>query len=292
MFILSLIILLVSLPLLHILFEQKNKYLLKLIDFLLWLKDDVVTKDGFQCLTCDKKNRDGLVILICIILIPLIGIIFLIVNFFYNISIPSVIYLILTILFFVIFINFLTEWRIFPTILSYQKAIQCPQSDNLSDYEDHVAIILPHYTIPKENFFIGDCITLLIEGFQKSNKKYRIYNVFNLKDFTMAYENDNVSEMWILGHGDHGGLCWGNKIDDYIKYSTLKKLEHPKKFIVQLHCNNGDDESLQEINQCKGFVSKHMRMSFQNRCYIINTLKKVINDQLSPISTSDFSEFF
>jgi hypothetical protein len=272
------------LPLSHLLIRKKRVFVLKSWDFLLWLKDDFFTEEGIQCLFCDKINL-GYTVLVLLI-IPA----FFLPIFYFNFirSIISltpaedllaiftlIIFGVCLILLILLFLALSSQYL--PLISGNEKGLQYPESDELSDDEDHIAIILGHYTKLPDNLFVSDCIGLLIEECKKTNTKYKIYHIFEPKNFEDAYYNDHTNELWILGHGDRGGLCYGKKGDDYIEYSKLNRLALPKKFIVQLHCNNVFDEtgpSLMEINQCDGFVSKHYRMFFQNRSFIIKNFKK------------------
>jgi hypothetical protein len=162
---------------------------------------------------------------------------------------------------------------------SNQKFFLFPQSDNLSEKDEHTAIIFPHYVDEIDKLFIVDCISLLVDSFREDRENYRIYRIMQKKDFEDAYYNPNVTKLWIVGHGDRGGFEFGpNGIDgkEYIEYSKLKKVSPLKKCVVQLHCNHGKKRSLQDCNECKGFVSDYQRTFFHNRCYIINRCKKEI----------------
>jgi hypothetical protein len=158
-------------------------------------------------------------------------------------------------------------------VKSYQQSIEHPQSDDLSENDKHIAIIFPHYSSLKDELVIGDCISLLIDGFNKTHKKYKIYNIYKKSNFEEAYYHKNVDELWIIGHGTHGIFGFGKKDEnDRIVYSDLKPVD-PPKIIYQLHCNNGNMESLWDRNKNGGFVSKYKRTFYHNRCYILQKFK-------------------
>lgn len=234
----------------------------KLSDCGEWFWHEYITKKSYECFVCDKYN-------------------FLLGLFFYTMFISLI--LIFTILlrglsgrflfaFIILFCVTFFIWIILKPILyieSCRKSIQYPQSANLSENDEHTAIIFPHYTNLTDEIFVLDCIALLIDGFRKMNKKYRIYHIYKSNNFEDAYYNDKVTELWILGHGNRGLLAFGSiGENEHIEYSKLNKVNPPKKYIVQLHCNNEKLQSLKDINKCDGFVSKYKRAGFHNRCYI------------------------
>jgi hypothetical protein len=220
----------------------------------------------------DKKNRNTTLIALCLIFIFGLSALYA-VNPEYFEKIQSInqniipFFLILTGLL-LLFLYFLF-CRVEPYFESMAKSIQYPQSEEFSGTEKHTGIIFPVYSDFLENLNTADCIGLLIDEFRKSNKKYRVYHIFEKKNFEDAYYNDYVTELWIIGHGSRGSVVWGNKGNDKIEYSALRILDQKKEFVVQLHCNHGQKQSLKEINGCDGFVSKSYRTAFWNRGYII-----------------------
>lgn len=276
------LLLVIAPPILHISYQKYEKSikksLSKIFDFILWFKDDLLTKDGINSLTCDKSNTDGTKLTVAIFFFITLSVGLVIIRFFniITLSLECSFYMILIALFLffssalLLFLTLIWNIWVFTAISGYEKVLKFPQSENFSEDLDHVGIIIGHCNNPKDNIFTSDSVSLLIDGLKKTNRPYRIYHIFQPRDFEIVYENNKVRELWILGHGDHGGLSYGNKGEiDYIKYSQLAQLDHPKDCIVQLHCNNGIGTSLKNINRCGGYVSNHVRMRFQNRGYII-----------------------
>jgi len=244
-----------------------------------WIWHEVLNKKMFECMKCDNQNQNCGLLFICFIFVSII----LVFSFYYQLYNKPLYNIIFNLLLFaniLLLCVYIVFFKCFPYFKTIEASLRYPSSDNLSRHDRHIAIIFPHYTAFAQNLIINDCVSLLVEGFQKFQKNYRIYHIFEENDFYNAYYDDKVVELWILGHGDHGGLSYRNKGDDYIEYSKLSRVLPRKKFIVQLHCNDGDGTSLKEINRCDGFVSNYSRSSFQNRCYIIETLKTNIQVRL------------
>jgi len=159
-------------------------------------------------------------------------------------------------------------------IKSCQAIFQYPefQSD-----KKHSAIILIHYEKAEIDKGIFDLPLLLIEGFRKHTLPYKIYHVFAPSDFELIFYNNLVADLWIIGHGDHGGFCYGKKRReiDYFSYSKLER-RPPKKFIAQLHCNGGDGESLVSINHPdEGYITTRMQTLSQIRYYVIIKMREL-----------------
>jgi hypothetical protein len=245
-------------------------------DFLEWTWYEVLTVKSVKCFLCDKFNFYPIIVFIFSIFVLILAFVDAIIKAL-NFHSGLFSYFIDTALIIGSMVLICTFYlcRIYLLIQSYQYSLRFPQSVNLSETDDHIAIIFPHYTEFRDELFVLDCIALLVRGFQKANKKFRIYHIYESKNFTDAYRNPKVTELWIIGHGSHGIFAFDNKQEENcIVYSKLEPLDVPKKSIVQLHCNNGEKLSLKDINGCDGFVNNFKRAAFHNRCYIMNKIKK------------------
>lgn len=142
---------------------------------------------------------------------------------------------------------------------------------------EHSAIILIHYEKIETEEGIFDLSTLLINGFRENKIPYKVYHVFEPSDFESIFYNNLVKDLWIIGHGDHGGFSYGKKRReiDYFSYSKLKKMP-AKRFIAQLHCNGGNKESLVSINHPdEGYVTTRIQTLSQIRYFIISKMNEL-----------------
>ena len=170
-----LIVSLILLTLFAVYYEENTKKVHKKIDkikdFIFWLKDDIFTKNGIECLNCDENNRAGRNVVIIISIIFTISIIICVTFYIYRDSFDSLFFnflcaLILLILI-GIYVMFTIDYRIYPTINNYEKIVRYPQSENFSELEDHIGIIFSHCNKPQDNIFQNDAIALLISEFRK-----------------------------------------------------------------------------------------------------------------------------
>jgi len=234
---------------------------------------------GFiRCCFCDKVNQNFcfavLGLFLSAILIVLAGIYSSVMFsaiatvFPKNYVFIASIILILLIIILIFLLTKIIKYRIELFQISCSEAFHYPESPDYLE-KKHIGIIWPHYTRLSNNEVIVDCIALLIRGFRRRGLKYKIYHIFTGDDILLPYLNPNVYELWILGHGDRGGLSFGNKGPDYIPYENLPD-SPPKKNIIQLHCNYRNKLSLAEKNQSNlGFADRDLRSAIQNRCFII-----------------------
>ncbi len=131
---------------------------------------------------------------------------------------------------------------------------------------DHHGIVLIKYSTKSKKTDYA-VIPLFVNGFY-GKIPYKIYLIENKSDFLKAYYDNKVRYLWILGHGDRGGFCYGRCKDQYVKYSD-RLPQKAKKFIAQLHCNHGEGQTLAELNGIEvDYDTDHVRMSIQNYFYI------------------------
>ena len=74
--------------------------------------------------------------------------------------------------------------------------------------------------------------------------------------------NPSISSVWIFGHGNRGGVGFG---DSFYDYSQLKARDIKKDYIYQFHCNPGLYESLASIvSDGRGYVNNKVNNPYSN----------------------------
>lgn len=143
---------------------------------------------------------------------------------------------------------------------------------------EHHGILFIRYSKKTKDISVLDCVALLAHGFF-GKVPYRVYECRTKEKFEELYYNPSIKWLWILGHGDRGGLCCEVCDDDhYFEYSNLRH-EPSKLFIAQLHCNSGTGISLVELNNLfYDYDINHYRLCLQNRCYIIRKIPEFITN--------------
>jgi len=262
--------------------EKKIRYLKEsIIEYLAWIFHDALSWKAVDRFKVDSINKRQICYFWtgCIFIIDLLVFCYLLLgtNILHS---NTLIFILLSVLIILIYLAFLIQsnrmnkLELAMYIKSCQTIFQYPefQSD-----KNHSAIILLHYENAETEEGIFDLPLLLIEGFRKNKIPYKVYHVFNPNDFESIFYNNLITDLWIIGHGDHGGFCYGKKRRDvdYYSYSKLKKMP-PKKFIAQLHCNGGKGESLVSINHSdEGYVTTRIQMLTQIRYYIIIKMREL-----------------
>jgi hypothetical protein len=140
----------------------------------------------------------------------------------------------------------------------------------------HHGIIFAQQTHPFRKMFISDSVDLLVSLFGEKIP-FKVYPIYCENDFQSVYSNPNIKWLWIIGHGWRGGFCYSeNGRESLIEYARYQKKTH-LNFIAQLHCNSNPGLSLIEINGLQpDHDIDHIRFPFQNRCYIKNKVKRLI----------------
>jgi hypothetical protein len=252
-----------------------------------FILDEILTWKILECSYCDIKNLIGGILVffitcsaisICILIgITAFNFISLIINssIFIDTTLSnSILILIISICSFFLFGLALIILKSAGYTESINKSIQYPNSKNLQKSDDHIGIIFPIYSNFFDTLIIGDSISLLIDGFNECNRKFRIYYICNREQFEIPYRDPHVTDLWIFGHGSKGSFSYGNNGDERIEYSRLDDMQPSKQYVVQLHCNHGTRQSLKEKNRCRGFVSSSWRTLYYNRCHIIKRVKE------------------
>ena len=158
-----------------------------------------------------------------------------------------------------------------------KKAIR----ENLTEFtsEDYHLIIVANFSFLKNLTTYASGIDLLIDHFQKQSIPHKIVVCDNSDVFLTEIMCNKAKNIWIFGHGDRHGVCFGKK--KYFPYCKLKNAPK-KKFIAQLHCSNGDGKALWEfIASSPGIFSNDYRNHLQNREDIKMWIKN--NEQNSQI---------
>ncbi len=242
-------------------------------DWLLWFRFELLSRETLKVMNIDEINRKYTFVYASFAGLLL----YFLILFFLRLGFS--IFLIIGLLLFLYVnqhfnnLNLKLDWE------SHKLAHQMPE---LLNSLDHEAIIWVHYVHPTKEFMILDNIALLIEGFQKIEKSYKVYHVFGKEDFIRIYENEHVTGLWIFGHGKKSGFGYGFKRkDDFLTYSELEKTAS-KDFIAQFHCNCGGGVSLVEHNQTKNpeksIVTDYLLTSTRIRYHILMKLQELESD--------------
>ena len=97
----------------------------------------------------------------------------------------------------------------------YYKSVKIATiNPEIHSEDNHHGIIFPQYSSFFKQKAISDLIDILVTQFHKSKICYKIYFIENEDDFISAYSNPKCTSLWILGHGDRGGLKFGT--DGYL----------------------------------------------------------------------------
>lgn len=121
----------------------------------------------------------------------------------------------------------------------------------------HVGIIIMEYhKYFGKHFFYGCGIDILIRHFNQETP-YCVYPCSTKEHVLKVISNQDVTSLWLIGHGDHGGISC---TDDFFEYEkeiiNLPQNFQKKDAIYQIHCNCGTGKSLVELlANGKGFVN-------------------------------------
>lgn len=251
-----------------------------ILTFIRWIKDVGISRKMRECFECDIYNLVWYLMLLLFtsgLIIWIFGVTFIrleiqsifLLYYFYYLSFVYQGLLVLSLIF--LLIALVTVKRQYNRSLTLSK-----EKLEFDAQGPHHGIVFTRYTNRIKDIAVLDIIVLFVEGFF-GKVPYRIYECSSMEQFEELYYNTTIKWLWILGHGDRGGLCYGVCDEDhYIRYSDLNP-EPSKLFIAQLHCNSGKGRSLVELNNLPhDFDLNHYRMSLQNRCYIIRKIPEFI----------------
>ena len=162
------------------------------------------------------------------------------------------------------------------TELYYQKSeshLNGTQNSIFLPDKPHHGIVFAQQTDHIRKLFISDTVDLLVSLFDEKIP-FKVYPIYHEDDFKIVYSNPNINWLWIIGHGWSGGFVYSeNESESKINYSQYEK--NPNLlFIAQLHCNDGTEKTLIEINELTpDHDIGHFRFPFQNRCFITKKIK-------------------
>ena len=135
--------------------------------------------------------------------------------------------------------------------------------------DKYVAVVLTNKSCRDKIMVYLSGVMFLVMYLKKNEKPYKLMKKFDINKFNEFIYDINCQGLYILGHGARDRLKVGNEL---IYYSEFK--DAPKKdFIEQLHCNNGDGESLADIiapTESTSFVSNGYRYAGENFLYFIH----------------------
>lgn len=249
-------------------------------DYFIWLFYDGFSWSLIERYKIDDTNKK-IIGCIWLLIVSIIGLILFSIELFYINSHSSVLLFLSIFVFILVYFLIAISTALELLKLTFELYVKsCQAIFQYPEYmsnEKHSAIIYIHYEKPLIDQGISDIPSLLIEGFQKNKIPYKVYHIFNPENFESIFYNNLVTDLWIIGHGDHGGFSYGRKRRnvDYFSYSNLDK-KPPKHFIAQLHCNCGDEESLVSINHpYEGFVTDRILTLTQIRYYVITKMREL-----------------
>lgn len=142
-----------------------------------------------------------------------------------------------------------------------------------SNGEKYVAVVLTNKSPRDEGFIYSSGIMFLIKHLEKNKKSYKLMKKFDFDKFKEFVYDPNCRGLYIIGHGTRHSLRIGKGKKEVLEYSLFKGFNGPSKdFVVQMHCNHGDGESLADIiapNTSRSFVSDNYRYTVDNLLYFI-----------------------
>lgn len=140
---------------------------------------------------------------------------------------------------------------------------------NTNNGDKYVGVVLTNNNIFDKIFIYGSGISLLIKGLQKNHTSYKIIKKFELEEFNKFIYDEKCVGVYIIGHGmRHGLKIAKNNVLFYCNFKDAPK----KEFVVQLHCNQYNGESLADIianNENKSYVSDGYRWIYDNNIYFL-----------------------
>lgn len=238
-----------------------------------WFFKEFLAINMFYCILSDLNNCLNFLLVLFILIIGGIiskmAISILYIGYFPEGALNDILLVVVIFSFPLIIFHFLRIKMYNDSLLSINRE---PCSENYTANSRHQAIIIVRYAEKRSNYFVSDCIRLLIEGFRKKNITYNSYVCQKKEDFIDIYQNNKAIGLWVFGHGAYSHLYFD---EGYLFYRDLPNNTERKDFIGQFHCNPCKGVSLIEKNHPKSyFISHYMRIAMQNRCYILNRFRE------------------
>lgn len=148
---------------------------------------------------------------------------------------------------------------------------------DLINDEKYVGVVLTNNTLSDKFAVYGSGVMILIKYLQKNQISHKIIKKSNLEIFKEFIYDKNCYGLYIIGHGSRQSLKISK--NETCEYSNFK--DAPKKeFIVQLHCNHKEGESLADIialNKEKSYVPSGKQYIYFNILYFVNLFFKKNN---------------
>lgn len=147
----------------------------------------------------------------------------------------------------------------------------------------YVAVVLTNKSWIDKIFINLSGIMFLIMYLKKKDISYKILKKFDDIIFDEFIRDSNCYGLYIIGHGSRHSLKIGDK-NQVLEYTQFKGAQKNKNFVVQLHCNNDEGDSLADIitsNNSLSYVSDGYRYPLDNLLYFI-----CLNQQFVKISVS------
>lgn len=133
------------------------------------------------------------------------------------------------------------------------------------DNEEHAIFIVYNTNSDKNLFAKMSGIDILIEYFESSSKKFKLFGCYDAISFQNEIEKTSAQNLWILGHGNRHGVFFGSKNADYFPFCNMRNTTR-RSFVAQLHCCDGIGKTLWEyISDKPGIFSEGSRIAIQNR---------------------------
>lgn len=227
-----------------------------------WTFNELFSIKMLRCIISDSKNIINFLLFLSISAIGLLIIFFSITreNDYFLLGILLIMFILFAFIF----------WKI--RVGMYNDSLYAIDnytcSKNFSENVKYHAIVIAKNRDDLYNYFISDCISILVKNFREHGIKYKIFICEKKKEFVDIYSNNKIIGLWIFGHGAYSYL---NLQDGNLLYKDLPNISIKKEFIGQFHCNPCGGISLIDKNHPKFyFVTKGIRIAMQNRCYLLN----------------------
>lgn len=131
-------------------------------------------------------------------------------------------------------------------------------------------IIIKYHDFFRKRILYGFGLDLLIKHF-RNKTPYAIYPCKTKEGFIEIITDNDVKNVWIFGHGDHGGVRYNStdKILDYKELVDTLPSNLKKDSIYQMHCNHGNRPSLKYLlSEDRRFANDTKNTMFKIRSFV------------------------
>ncbi|MDA0524754.1 hypothetical protein [Methanococcoides alaskense] len=132
--------------------------------------------------------------------------------------------------------------------------------------EKYECIIISDHSLIDKLMIYYSGVGWLIKALNNFNINYKILTEITPEEVKSILYDQNCYGIYLLGHGKRAGLSISGNIMDYSQFRNAPK----KDFVVQLHCNHSNGESLADliaIDKNKSNVSNGTRSAIRNNGY-------------------------